>query len=210
MGTFFRTAMQLVQQEKERRGSFRALCEPLDLNATTVQKWFTEKKGGEPRAPGIDQIGKILDSMGVQLIAPGENFRDFALVPKTTAKAGAGSSFEIEDQTEGLYAFRADYLGQRHISEAHAVLVEVSGDSMDPTLKSGDTILVDKSDTDVMDGHIYLVGFQGQLLVKRVSRTVTGLRLKSDNPVFSDIDIPREYMDDFIVFGRMRWMSRNF
>jgi SOS-response transcriptional repressor LexA len=209
MGTFFQKAMSLVAEEKERRGSFRALCVPLELNPTTVQKWFTEKKGGEPRAPGIDQIGVIMDAMGAQIVLPDDKLAEYELIPKTSARAGAGSSHLIEDEQEGLYAFRKDFLGRLHISK-NSVLLDVLGDSMEPTLRSGDTILVDRSDIEVHDGQIYLVGFQQQLLVKRLFRTVEGVALKSDNPAYMTTAIPQEYMDDFVVFGRMRWMARTF
>jgi hypothetical protein len=53
METFFKKAMSIVAEEKDRRSSFRALCVPLELNPTTVQKWFTEKKGRGPSRPWL-------------------------------------------------------------------------------------------------------------------------------------------------------------
>ena len=209
METFFKKAMSIVAEEKERRGSFRALCVPLELNPTTVQKWFTEKKGGEPRAPGIDQIGVIMDALGAQIVLPGEKLAEYELIPKTTARAGAGSSFLTEDEPDGLYAFRKDFLPNLRISK-NSVLLDVLGDSMEPTLRHGDTILVDKSDIEVHDGQIYLIGFQQQLLIKRIFRDVGGIVLKSDNSAYRETLVPPEYADDFVVFGRMRWMARTF
>jgi SOS-response transcriptional repressor LexA len=209
MGIFFKKAMELVAQEKERCGSFRALCVPLELNPTTVQKWFTETKGGSPRAPGIDQIGVIMDAMGAQIVLPQEELSEYELITKTSARAGAGSSHLIDDETEGLYAFRKDFLRSLRISK-NSVLLDVLGDSMEPTLRNGDTILIDRADTEVHDGLIYLVGFQQQLLVKRLFRDIAGLVLRSDNAAYRETLIPPEYMDDFVVFGRMRWMARTF
>jgi SOS-response transcriptional repressor LexA len=209
METFFKKAMSIVAEEKDRRGSFRALCVPLELNPTTVQKRFTEKKGGEPRAPGIDQIGVIMDALGAQIVLPGEKLAEYELIPKTSARAGAGSSHIIEDETEGLYAFRKDFLSALRISK-NSVLLDVLGDSMEPTLRNGDTILIDRADTEVHDGLIYLVGFQQQLLVKRLFRDVGGIVLKSDNQAYRETLVPPEYVDDFVVFGRMRWMARTF
>jgi SOS-response transcriptional repressor LexA len=209
MGIFFKKAMDLVAQEKERRGSFRALCVPLELNPTTVQKWFTEKKGSAPRAPTIDQIGVIMDAMGAQIVLPQEELAEYELIPKTSARAGAGSSHLVEDETEGLYAFRKDFLSALRISK-NSVLLDVLGDSMEPTLRNGDTILIDRADTEVHDGLIYLVGFQQQLLVKRLFRDIAGLVLRSDNTAYRETLVPPEYMDDFVVFGRMRWMARTF
>lgn len=209
MGDFFTKAMNLVAEEKERRGSFRALCVPLKLNPTTVQKWFTETKGGAPRAPGIDQIGVIMDAIGAQIVMPREELAEYELIPKTSARAGAGSSHLIEDKTEGLYAFRKQFMNIMRISK-DSVLLDVIGDSMEPTLKNGDTILVDKTDKNVHEGNIYLVSFQNQLLIKRLFRDVGGIVLKSDNSAYRELIVPPEYMDDFVVWGRMRWMARTF
>lgn len=162
------------------------------------------------KKPRLEAIAPVMDTIGVRVVEPDEKLEGYSLIPKTTARAGAGSSYIIEDETDGLYAFRTDFLGRMRIAEKNAVLLDVMGDSMDPTLKNGDTILVDRGDTEIMDGNIYLIGFQQQLLVKRLFHSVTGIVLRSDNPVYMDTPIPQEYLDDFIVFGRMRWMARAF
>lgn len=69
MKTFFDLALQLILDEKNRKGSFRKLCEPLGLNTTTVQKWFTETTdSGKPRSPNLSDVGKIFDDIGITLI----------------------------------------------------------------------------------------------------------------------------------------------
>lgn len=174
-------------------------------DSAVVSQWMNGR-----RAPSLAAIGPVMDTIGVRVVEPDERLEGYSLVPKTTAKAGAGSSYIVEDETDGLYAFRTDFLGRMRIAEKNAVLLDVMGDSMDPTLKNGDTILVDRGDTEIMDGNIYLIGFQQQLLIKRVFHSVTGIVLRSDNPVYMDTPIPQEYLDDFIVFGRMRWLARAF
>ena len=173
-------------------------------NSVTLNHWINKT-----RAPGIDALQPVFDALGWKVHFPSEDLSEYELIPKTSARAGAGSSHLIEDEQEGLYAFRKDFLGGLHISK-NSVLLDVLGDSMEPTLRSGDTILVDRSDIEIHDGQIYLVGFQQQLLVKRLFRTVEGVALKSDNPAYMTTAIPQEYMDDFVVFGRMRWMARTF
>jgi SOS-response transcriptional repressor LexA len=173
-------------------------------NSVTLNHWINKT-----RAPGVDALQPVFDALGWRLHFPDEDLAEYELIPKTSARAGAGSSHIIEDETEGLYAFRKDFLSSLRISK-NAVLLDVLGDSMEPTLRNGDTILIDRADTEVHDGLIYLVGFQQQLLVKRLFRDVGGIVLKSDNQAYRETLVPPEYVDDFIVFGRARWMARTF
>jgi phage repressor protein C with HTH and peptisase S24 domain len=170
----------------------------------TLTNWLEEK-----RTPNLEALQPVFDALGWRLLFPDENLAEYELIPKTTARAGAGSSFLTEDTPDGLYAFRKDFLANLRISK-NSVLLDVLGDSMEPTLRHGDTILVDKSDIEVHDGQIYLIGFQQQLLVKRLFRDVGGIVLKSDNSAYRETLVPPEYADDFVVFGRMRWMARTF
>jgi SOS-response transcriptional repressor LexA len=190
------------EQHKNNRS---AAARALGLNnSVTLNHWINKT-----RAPGVDALQPVIDALGWKLMFPDEKLSEYELIPKTSARAGAGSSHLIEDETEGLYAFRKDFLSSLRISK-NSVLLDVMGDSMEPTLRNGDTILIDRSDREVHDGLIYLVGFQQQLLVKRLFRDIAGLVLRSDNAAYRETLIPPEYMDDFTVFGRMRWMARTF
>ena len=207
--TFYDSTMSALEHyiERQHNGVVRRASLALGFPETSnvMATWIAGNK-----KPRLEAIGPVMDIIGVRVVEPDEKLADYSLVPKTTAKAGAGSSYIVEDENDGLYAFRTDFLGRMNISEKNAVLLDVMGDSMEPTLKNGDTILIDRADIKLADGNIYLVGFQQQLLVKRIFHSVTGIVLKSDNPVYADTPIPKEYLDDFVVFGRMRWMARAF
>lgn len=190
--------------ESSHKGNRASAARALGLKNMTLTNWLEEK-----RTPNLEALQPVFDSLGWRLLFPDENLAEYELIPKTTARAGAGSSFLTDDEPDGLYAFRKDFLANLRISK-NSVLLDVLGDSMEPTLRHGDTILVDKSDIEVHDGQIYLIGFQQQLLVKRLFRDVGGIVLKSDNQAYRETLVPPEYADDFVVFGRMRWMARTF
>lgn len=190
--------------ESSHKGNRASAARALGLKNMTLTNWLEEK-----RTPNLEALQPVFDALGWRLHFPDEDLAEYELIPKTSARAGAGSSHIIEDETEGLYAFRKDFLSSLRISK-NSILLDVLGDSMEPTLRNGDTILIDRADTEVHDGLIYLVGFQQQLLIKRVFRDVGGIVLKSDNLAYRETLVPPEYADDFVVFGRMRWMARTF
>lgn len=181
-----------------------AAARDLGLKNMTLKNWIEGN-----RTPSLDALQPVFDALGWQLFFPGEDLAEYELIPKTSARAGAGSSHLTDDKTEGLYAFRKKFLSLMKISK-NSVLIDVMDDSMEPTLRNGDTILIDRSDTRVTHGNIYLVSFQDQLLIKRLFKGVGGIILKSDNAAHGETLVPPEYMDDFIVWGRMRWMARTF
>ena len=193
-----------IDEGKRRYGSASELARASGVSPANISRWASGKQ-----SPRISEYSAILKAVHAQIVYPEKELAEYELIPKTSARAGAGSSHLIEDEQEGLYAFRKDFLGRLHISK-NSVLLDVLGDSMEPTLRNGDTILIDRADTEVHDGLIYLVGFQQQLLVKRLFRDIAGLVLRSDNTAYRETLIPPEYMDDFVVFGRMRWMARTF
>jgi phage repressor protein C with HTH and peptisase S24 domain len=88
-------------------------------------------------------------------------------------------------------------------------VVRVEGDSMSPTLNSGDDILVDLGDSAerLRDG-IYVLRADDALVVKRiaiqpVSRRVT---VRSDNPAYPDW--PDSGIDEINCVGRVIWAGR--
>lgn len=67
----------------------------------------------------------------------------------------------------------------------HLIAVDVSGDSMTPTLSDGDTLLVDTRVQSVISGSVYAIRADDEVLVKRLNRHLDGnIEVISDNPRF--------------------------
>jgi phage repressor protein C with HTH and peptisase S24 domain len=82
--------------------------------------------------------------------------------------------------------------------------IAVAGDSMDPTLRDGDEILVDRTPRPPRDG-IHVVRVDGALLVKRLETGRPGLVvLRSDNKAYDPIELPPAEIE---VIGRVVWKS---
>ena len=157
---------------------------------------------------GLEAISKLVDFLGLTVSPCDVEPSSYTMVPKVTARAGAGSSLVTDESLAGFYAFRLAFLQRVGIDGNHSVMLDVLGDSMFPLIQNGDTILVDQSDTRLQDGKIYLVSLGEELLVKRLQKTVHGWLLVSQNSEFAPI--PVENTDDaaFRVHGRVRWFGR--
>ncbi len=186
-------------------GNAAGLSRASGVSAINISRW-----GNRQQIPKVSQVEGLLALVGARLVLPDEKMVDYEFVPKVVAKAGAGASLETDGNVEGLYAFRRDFLCTKHISIGNSVLMGVVGDSMEPLFSDGDTILVDKSDVDVRDGHIYVVTLGDELRVKRIHKGLNGLILRSENPRYPDIDVEGPDLETFVIHGRVRWCGKVF
>ena len=83
-------------------------------------------------------------------------------------------------------------------------IITARGDSMAPTIKDLDLLIVDKSQRTIeMDG-IYAVTFAGTTYVKRIQRQISGgLLLISDNPRYPPMSVTTEELDQIYIEGRI-------
>lgn len=89
-------------------------------------------------------------------------------------------------------------------------LIRVSGDSMEPTLRAGDVILIDRSSSRPDREGIYIMRMGEMLLVKRLQALPGGrIRVISDNPAFEPWVVERVGSDnDVEIYGRVVWTGR--
>ena len=160
------------------------------------------------RSPKLELIGPVLDKLGFSLAKQGCDHDGFDLVPKVAAVAGCGESLETDDSTLGWYAFRKEFFLRLGIRAKSCVLMTARGDSMEPLIKEGDTLLVDESQNEPRDGAIYAVGLAEALMVKRLQKIPAGWNLCSENPTSPPVPVTHENLDQFRVYGRVRWFGR--
>lgn len=83
--------------------------------------------------------------------------------------------------------------------------VEISGDSMNPTLEDGEFALVDPENTEYVKNKIYVVTYNDEGYIKRLEfkDKLKIITLKSDNPEYDDIDISEDMQEYFKINGRV-------
>ncbi|WP_109512826.1 S24 family peptidase [Pseudomonas ovata] len=91
-------------------------------------------------------------------------------------------------------------------------LISGRGDSMSPTIRSGDAVIVDSGVTCVESDAIYFIEMRGQLQIKRIQRSLDGLRIISDNGQYPPIDVPENREADIRVLAQIIywWTGRSF
>jgi phage repressor protein C with HTH and peptisase S24 domain len=122
--------------------------------------------------------------------------------------AGGGIVLSDEEQT-GTWPLPRTYLEDMHLSGDGLAVVPVKGDSMEPTLRSGDRVLIDMGDKNVSHGGLFVLWDGTGRVLKRVER-VPGerpprLSLISDNPLHGKYQVAAAEVE---IIGRVVWAAR--
>lgn len=134
-------------------------------------------------------------------------YADQVLIPMldVTASMGPGSEPpEVETVVSSMTLERA-WLG-RTISITEITKLRIitgRGESMSPTIRHGDLLMVDTGITGITYDAVYVLNISNQLVIKRVQREFDGLRIMSDNPTYKEIMMTFEMEDRLQVLGRV-------
>ncbi|MDL2313500.1 helix-turn-helix domain-containing protein [Desulfovibrio sp. OttesenSCG-928-C14] len=135
------------------------------------------------------------------------DFVDVLTIPKISAVLCAGGgSFETDTTVVAHIPMpQAHRLG----NPANLVFMDVAGDSMEPGIANGDTVLIDRSRTDFTHGSIMAVGHDDTIFLKRLKRYGDeSVALLSDNPAYSPIHLYGDELNSLRIIGRLVWLCR--
>jgi phage repressor protein C with HTH and peptisase S24 domain len=167
----------------------------------------------------VTGIGSMLRSAHVSIAADQsphyasseELAEHYVLVPhyEVAASAGGGAVIHSEQIVDYL-SFKAEWVRNGlGLSVQDLALINVQGDSMEPTLSNNDLILIDTRTHQVQNNAIYVLQFNGALLVKRIQRRLDGtVIVKGDNPVYEPEVLLGDASTQLNVIGRVVWCGR--
>lgn len=110
---------------------------------------------------------------------------DYIEIRKVRLKLSAGISGYAVDPIEedGLpITFRRDWFDKNGYVPEDLIAIKVRGDSMEPALYAGDTVVINTADKAPRDGFVFAVNYEGEDVVKRLLRDNGEWWLLSDNP----------------------------
>lgn len=113
------------------------------------------------------------------------------------------------------YWYRLSFFQQRHLNPDHCKRAKVTGDSMEPFIFGGDTVLFNEvSDprpacVTICDGKIYVLSVDGKLKIKRLASIKDGISVRSDNPDYKPEDYTGDELARLRIYGRVIEVSRS-
>jgi phage repressor protein C with HTH and peptisase S24 domain len=214
---------KLIRDGRKRLGMTETeFADAVGVTRGAVQQW--EKEGGtapkrshQPivaRLIGLSVSELMGEARGSSLapILAWEHESDlpageFIMVPRLRVFLSAGNGHdqvEIEFVKKQPQAFRADWIRQERLKPAKLASMSADGDSMEPGIFDGDSLVVDTSQDTVIDGKVFAIWYDGGERVKRLYRLPGGgLRIKSDNPLFETIEVKSDQVEHVRIIGRV-------
>ena len=172
----------------------REFAEKIGTTKANIDAWIKRDKIPEKWIMIIEKIIKDStnivqkDSISVSLLS-----------------AGAGTGVYDFDTQETLLSLNPKMFPT--ITSDNITAIQIDGDSMEPTLRSGDYILITPPtpDRQTEDG-IYAIRIDGMLKVKSLQFLMDGtLKIISDNPKYSpELYDPKTSQIDFQILGKQR------
>ncbi|WP_240664545.1 XRE family transcriptional regulator [Paenirhodobacter ferrireducens] len=140
------------------------------------------------------------------------NRPDFVRLPiynEIQASAGPGATVPATEQADGVVAFARPFLRDLGATPDRCSIIWARGDSMQPTIPDGSILVVDCSQTDVVNGCIYVLNVDDDLLVKRVRRRLDAtIEIVSDNSMYPPESLRAEQLRHLRVVGRVVYFCR--
>lgn len=134
---------------------------------------------------------------------------EFAMIPEYGVRASAGNG-QLVDNEEiiGRFAFKRSWLASRGIKSENLAVVSADGDSMEPTVRDADILLVDTSVQTIRADGIYLIEQGGELRCKRLQAMVDGgVKIRSDNPRYETEVVPPDNAEMIRVVAKVIWIG---
>ena len=180
-------------------------------------------RGGRD-APGLGDVEKHLQALVRAVVAAGGNpfppdLQDETLtglvatheappgarpVDVVELEAAAGGGGIDGERVLGLAWFARSWLDRHGLDATRCAIIRVRGESMEPTLPNGCSILFDRSRRMRREHAIYVVRADVGLIVKRAARRGEEWELASDNPRVA----PEPWPADAEVIGEVVWVAQ--
>lgn len=189
-------ADRLRQARKAIRMSQQSLADGIRVSQNTVSDW--EHSRYEPTLDTIGRIARFMDCDPAILTGTSPMPKTLAnqgsvAVPEYEISVAAGAGADITDAPPiAHWPFPSSLFDEMRRPADAFVMFKVMGDSMEPTLKSGDRILVDTSRASAAQPGIYVIATDDFAAVKRLEMVPgakpSKVRIKSDNPLHGSFE----------------------
>lgn len=205
------TARARLREAVDRWGSMSKLAQHVGMPRPTLVKILN----GDGDV-GVSRLAAIASAVGVTLdyIVNGDGpAGELVGIRKATALASAGSGAEPPlVEFDGEVPFPKAWIRAEFGDPAKLAMMQVSGDSMAPTINDGEWVLFDISRRGPADG-IYVILVEGVLLVKRLQFTDRRIFVYGDMDPTHGVLLNAEDLEQTTinkVIGRVLWSGRMF
>lgn len=216
---------RIKSELQEKRYTYSELAQTVGVSPAAISQWIN----GQSRNIKNETLQKVADALNVSIswlitgkgsktktniITVDEDTKPplgFVEIKMYKINFGAGATYEptyeeITESTPAVYSIA--WLEHKGVDYRYCKRFKVRGDSMQPLIMDGDSILVDCSEdarTHIISNGLYAISYDNLLMVKRLIKPIKGgLIIHSDNPAFPDEQLTDQEANElFHVIGHV-------
>lgn len=137
-------------------------------------------------------------------------FVDIPYYQEAELSLGNGTIIHDDEHPGRSLSFQQEWLDGLGLEVEHLVVVKCKGDSMEPRVRNGDIVLINKDIEAIEDGAIYALNYAGDAKLKRlITRADGSLIIRSDNQngMFPDDTVTESEADQLKIIGKAVWVG---
>lgn len=218
--SFSETIISSIAKASEPFKTDKEFCDSAGITTVNFSRWTKLQ-----RSPRIVELDPVMDYLGAQLVLPDEtpNIRTYARMLALEAEDGPAHQLECctnadtpESVLEYVAAkrhnqpdmlFHPDYLAKLGLDAADGILYRVPNDALHPAVSRGDQVLVDRTQTSIEDGALYLFHLGPSFALRYAARELGRVILYTTSSVPSQSLTP-EQEQEIKILGRVVWVGK--
>lgn len=143
--------------------------------------WLNEGTG--PMLRGQEQPAAPVAG-AMRVVVPDDDDPDYVPIEMVRLRLSCGvTGFQTEPEVRdgGTMMMPRRWLERNNFDSGDLIAIRVKGESMEPALYEDDVVVIHTADKRLVDGAVYAFNYEGEAVIKRLSRDAGQWWLSSDN-----------------------------